>query len=51
MPCNRRKGGKNPREANMTLRRQPFEPKATAFYRFSSHIRENQEWAQFIEGW
>ncbi len=49
--CNRRKGGKNPREANMVLRRQPFEPKATAVYRFSSHVLENQEWAQFIEGW
>lgn len=51
MPCNRRKGGKNPREANMMLRRQPFEPKATAVYRFSSHVKENQDWAQFIEGW
>ncbi len=51
MPCNRRKGGKNPREANMTLRRRPYEPKATAVYRFGSHVQENQEWAQFIEGW
>lgn len=51
MPCNRRKGGKNPREANMTLRRPPFEPRATAVYRFSNHVQENQEWAQFIEGW
>jgi 5-methylcytosine-specific restriction endonuclease McrA len=51
MPCNRRKGGKNPAEANMTLRRQPYEPKATAVYRFGNHVHENQEWAQFIEGW
>ena len=49
--CNRRKGGKNPSEANMHLRRQPFEPKATAFYRFGQHLQENQEWRQFIEGW
>jgi 5-methylcytosine-specific restriction endonuclease McrA len=49
--CNRRKGGKSAREANMYLQRKPFEPKATAVYRFGSHIRQNQEWAQFIEGW
>ncbi len=51
MPCNRRKGGKSPAEARMRLQRQPYEPKATASYRFSSHVRNNQEWAQFIEGW
>ncbi|MDX1415882.1 MAG: HNH endonuclease [Candidatus Promineifilaceae bacterium] len=51
MSCNRRKGGRSPAEANMHLRRQPFEPKATAAYRFGSHVRKNQEWAQFIDGW
>ncbi len=51
MPCNRRKGGKRPVEANMSLRRKPFEPKATAVYRFSQHLQRNQEWAPFIEGW
>ena len=50
-PCNRRKGGKNPREAEMALRRQPFEPKATASYRFGSYVQQYQEWAQFVEGW
>ncbi|MFN2208194.1 MAG: HNH endonuclease, partial [Candidatus Promineifilaceae bacterium] len=49
--CNRRKGGKSPAEANMELRRQPFEPKATAAYRFGRHLIQNQEWLQFIEGW
>ncbi len=49
--CNRRKGGKSPGEANMSLRRQPDEPKATAVYRFGNHLQENQEWAQFIDGW
>ena len=49
--CNRRKGGKSPSEANMLLRRQPFEPKATAVNRFGRHIMQNQEWLQFIEGW
>ncbi len=49
--CNRRKGGKSPSEANMKLRRQPFEPKATAVNRFGRHLTQNQEWLQFIEGW
>jgi 5-methylcytosine-specific restriction endonuclease McrA len=49
--CNRRKGGKSPSEANMNLRRQPFEPKATAKNRFGRHLSQNQEWLQFIEGW
>lgn len=49
--CNRRKGGKSPSEAHMKLRRQPFEPKATAAYRFGGHLNGNQEWSQFIEGW
>lgn len=49
--CNRRKGGKSPTEANMSLRRQPFEPTATALYRFGRHLQQNQEWRQFIEGW
>lgn len=51
MSCNRQKGGKSPAEAHMRLQRKPFEPKATASYRFGNHIRKNQEWAQFIEGW
>jgi 5-methylcytosine-specific restriction endonuclease McrA len=49
--CNRRKGGKSPSEANMRLKRLPFEPKATARYLFGSHVKSNSEWAQFIEGW
>lgn len=49
--CNRRKGGKRPEEANMQLVRQPFEPKPTAKYRFGRHLSQNEDWAQFIEGW
>lgn len=51
MFCNRKKGGKQLHEVNMRLLRQPFEPKATAVYRFSQHIKQNEAWAQFIEGW
>lgn len=50
-PCNRRKGGKRPEEANMSLRRSPVEPQPTAVYRFSHHLQKHEEWLQFIEGW
>ena len=50
-PCNRRKGGKMPAEAEMILRRLPYEPSPTAAYRFGTHLEQRQEWAQFIEGW
>ncbi len=49
--CNRQKGGRVPAEANMQLRRLPFEPKATAAYRFGRHTIQNRDWQQFIEGW
>jgi 5-methylcytosine-specific restriction endonuclease McrA len=50
-PCNRRKGGKLADEADMALNRLPFEPSASAAYRFGTHLEQRQEWAQFIEGW
>ncbi|MEJ2747217.1 MAG: HNH endonuclease [Anaerolineae bacterium] len=50
-PCNRRKGGKRPEEANMYLRRQPFEPKPTAVYRFGHYLQRHEEWLQFVKGW
>lgn len=49
--CNRRKGGRRPAEANMQLRRLPDEPKATAEYRFSRHLKQYGEWEQFLTGW
>ena len=49
--CNRRKGGRSPKEAGMHLLRRPAEPRATANYRFGSHLKHNQEWRQFTEGW
>jgi 5-methylcytosine-specific restriction endonuclease McrA len=50
-PCNRRKGGKTPERANMMLRRQPAEPRPSAFYRFGTHLESHGEWEQFILGW
>lgn len=49
--CNRRKGGKTPESANMTLRRQPFQPSPSAYYRFGHHLNTHHEWEEFIRGW
>ncbi|MFN3761790.1 MAG: HNH endonuclease [Anaerolineae bacterium] len=49
--CNRRKGSRTLEEARMTLLRSPFEPRPTARYLFSTYLRENQEWAKYIDGW
>ncbi|MCB8965702.1 MAG: HNH endonuclease [Ardenticatenaceae bacterium] len=49
--CNHHKGSKTPEEANMMLKRKPFEPTASAQYRFGHHLNSHQEWQQFIEGW
>lgn len=49
--CNRRKGSRTLEEARMTLLRQPSEPRPTARYLFSHYLRDNQEWAKYIDGW
>lgn len=49
--CNRRKGGRTPEQANMALRRQPFEPSPSAYYRFGRHLSQREEWEPFLAGW
>jgi 5-methylcytosine-specific restriction endonuclease McrA len=49
--CNRRKGGRTPQEANMTLLRAPREPAASAEYLFGHLIESHGEWADYISGW
>ncbi len=49
--CNHHKGGRKPDEAHMHLLHIPKEPPASAFYIFGRHVAENQEWAQYINGW
>jgi 5-methylcytosine-specific restriction endonuclease McrA len=49
--CNRRKGGRTPKEAGMTLRSVPREPPATALYLYGRYLRQNQDWAKYLEGW
>jgi 5-methylcytosine-specific restriction endonuclease McrA len=50
-PCNHRKGGRTLEQAQMRLLRPPGEPPASAFYLFSRHLADNQEWVPFVEGW
>ena len=49
--CNLKKGGRTIQEARMSLRRSPQEPSASALYLYGSHLPENEEWEQFLEGW
>lgn len=49
--CNHRKGGRTIDQAQMHLMRPPSEPSASARYLFAHHLRENQDWLPFIDGW
>ncbi len=49
--CNRRKGGRTPGEAAMTLRAVPKEPRASAAYLFGRTFEERDEWTKFLSGW
>lgn len=50
-PCNRRKGGRTPEEANMRLLTKPGEPSASAEYLFGHMLERHVEWVEFITGW
>ena len=49
--CNRRKGGRTPREAKMPLRKRPIEPKASARYMFGHLTDMPGEWESYLQGW
>ena len=49
--CNHRKGGRTIDQAQMRLLRLPTEPPASTSYLFAHHLRANQEWLPFVEGW
>jgi 5-methylcytosine-specific restriction endonuclease McrA len=49
--CNHRKGGRTIEQAQMRLLRPPAEPPTSADYIFARHLRENEEWMPFIQGW
>lgn len=47
--CNRKKGGLPPLEAHMKLICQPVEPRATSGYLYGRYLKNNEDWAFFIE--
>ncbi len=49
--CNHHKGGRTADQAQMRLLRSPAEPPASAGYIFARHLRNNEEWLPFVEGW
>jgi len=49
--CNHRKGGRTVEQAQMKLLTPPKEPPTTAQYIFARHLRENEEWQPFVDGW
>ena len=49
--CNHLKGGRLLEQAGMHLRSIPREPSLSARYIFARHVKENQEWDPFLEGW
>jgi 5-methylcytosine-specific restriction endonuclease McrA len=49
--CNHRKGGRTLDQAQMFLLHSPAEPPSSARYLFARHLRENEEWLPFVEGW
>jgi 5-methylcytosine-specific restriction endonuclease McrA len=49
--CNRRKGGRTPHEASMSLRAQPREPRPSAEYLFGRTLDQRDEWAEYLHGW
>lgn len=48
IPCNRRKAGRTPSEANMTLLHQPRPPSNNGFYVPYHHIRLRTEWQRYL---
>jgi len=49
--CNHRKGGRPLAETGMNLLHQPAQPPGSAAYVFARHLKANQEWNDFLNGW
>jgi 5-methylcytosine-specific restriction endonuclease McrA len=48
-PCNRRKAGKTPQEANMKLAKTPAPPKGNNFFVVPyRHLRQRSEWQKYL---
>jgi 5-methylcytosine-specific restriction endonuclease McrA len=49
--CNHRKGGRPLPETGMTLLHLPQAPSSAAAYVFARHLKGNEEWLDFLDGW
>jgi 5-methylcytosine-specific restriction endonuclease McrA len=49
--CNHRKAGRTLQEARMRLIREPFHPRASAYYAFYPYLDAKLAWRKFIPGW
>lgn len=47
--CNKRKGGRTPRQAHMRLIRPPVKPKRSPLIRLKLRSRKYESWRQFLE--
>lgn len=50
-PCNHRKAGRTPDEAQMYLRRPPYQPPYSFLRSFYPYLEDQEEWRKFIPGW
>ena len=48
MPCNRRKAGRTPHEANMKLTRQPSRPRDGTFFIPHYYRQTKEEWRKYL---
>jgi 5-methylcytosine-specific restriction endonuclease McrA len=49
--CNLRKGGRSLDQSPMNLIHLPREPRPNALYLYGSHLKQNQDWRRYLEGW
>lgn len=48
IPCNRKKAGRTPREAGMTLKRTPLRPIFTPYHIVYPFLAKHSEWHKFV---
>lgn len=50
-PCNHRKAGRTPQEANMRLLREPEAPRVSLYHAFFPYLGSQLEWRKFVPGY
>jgi 5-methylcytosine-specific restriction endonuclease McrA len=49
--CNHRKGGRTLEQTGMHPLKMPKEPSSSAIYIFARHVKDNDEWTPYLQGW